>query len=97
DADGVTTPHPRELPVLQHLQELGLQRGVELADLVEEDRAAVGHLEAAGLALVGAGEGAPLVAEQLGLEQLARRRRAVELDEGRPSARGMRVDRSGNY
>jgi glutamyl-tRNA reductase len=40
-----------------------------LADLVEEQRAAVGGLEEADLLAIGAGERAALVAEQLALEQ----------------------------
>jgi hypothetical protein len=48
---------------------------VHLADLVEEERAAVGLLEAADAAAVGAGEGALLVAEELGLEERLRDRR----------------------
>ena len=44
-------------------------RGRQLADLVEEDRPAVGELEAPLAPLQGPGEGAPLVAEQLGLDQ----------------------------
>ena len=36
-----------DLALLEHAQQLGLQRDVELADLVEEDGAAVGLLEAA--------------------------------------------------
>ena len=41
----------------------------QVADLVEEQRAAVGQLEAPAALAVGAGEGAALVAEQLRLEQ----------------------------
>src|SRR5262249_61392787 len=81
DRDVVAAAHARELAVLEHVQQLGLERRVELADLVEEDRAAVGRLEASRLALVRAGEGAPLVTEELALEQLARHRGAVDLDE----------------
>ena len=88
--------HPRELAVLQHVEQLGLQGRVELADLVQEDGSAVGELEAAGLALVGAGEGASLVAEQLALQQLMRHRRAVHLDEGGPAARRVHVDAPGH-
>ena len=55
--------------------------GLTLADLVEEQRAALGQLEAAPLARLRAGEGALLVAEQLGLDQRLRQRRAVDLDE----------------
>ena len=63
-----------------------------LADLVEEDRAAVGQLEAPELAAVGAGERALLVAEQLRLRQRLRQRRAVELDERPVPARRDVVD-----
>ena len=36
-----------ELPLLQHAQQLDLHGRGEVADLVQEERAAVGHLEAA--------------------------------------------------
>src|SRR5512138_1354226 len=55
---------------------------MHLADLVEEDRAAVRVLELAELALLRARERALLEAEQLALEQLRRQRRAIHLDEG---------------
>ena len=61
----------RELEVLQHVEELGLQRKGQLSDLVEVDRSFVRVFELAGLAPMRAREGAPLVAEKLGLEQLA--------------------------
>jgi HlyD family secretion protein len=50
-------------------------------DLVEEERAAVGGLEQAGARGLGVGEGAALVAEQLGLDQVLGQRGAVHLDE----------------
>ena len=53
----------------------------DLADLVEEQRAAVGLLEAALAARDGAGERALLVPEQLALEQALGERRAVEAHE----------------
>ena len=55
---------------------------MHLADLVQEDRSVVRVLELAELALLGAGEGALLEAEELALEQLRRQRRAVDLHEG---------------
>ena len=67
--------------LLQHAQELGLRRRRELADLVQEDRAAVGELELPEPARRGAREGALLVAEELALEQRVRNRRAVDRDE----------------
>ena len=63
------------------MQELGLKLGRQLADLVQVDRAVVGVLESAELPLRGAGERPLLVAEELGLEQPGRNRRAVDPDE----------------
>src|ERR1019366_4846923 len=56
---------PVELPLLQHAQQLGLQFDRQVADFVEEDCAAAGHLEFAGAPLSRTGEGAAFVAEQL--------------------------------
>ena len=77
-----------DLAFLQRAQQLGLDRRRHLADLVEEDRAVAGHLEEAGLVADRTGERAPHVAEQLGLEQRLRERRAVDADEG-AAARGL--------
>ena len=65
-------PH---LAALEHAQQLGLQRGRRVADLVEQQRAAVRLLEEPRSRLHRAGEGAALVAEELGLEQPRRRAR----------------------
>ena len=56
-------------PLLQHAQQLDLELERHVADLVEEDGAAVGQLELAEPPVLGVGEGALLVAEQLGLEE----------------------------
>ena len=77
-------------PLLQHAQQLGLRRQRHLGDLVEQQRAAVGRLEAAVAALDRAGERAALVAEQLRLEQRLRERRAVDGDERLARARVLR-------
>ena len=68
----VPPAEPLDLALLQHAQQLHLDVGRDLADLVEEQRAAVGLREAAVVALDRAGEGALLVAEQLGLEDASR-------------------------
>ena len=70
-------PEPPDLPRFEHAEQLGLQLERELADLVEEHRPAAGLLEHADPPRHGAGEGALLVAEQLGLEQVGRQRAAV--------------------
>ena len=77
-------------PLLQHAQQLGLGRQRDLGDLVEQQRAAVGRLEAAVAALDRAGERAALVAEQLGLEQRLGERGAVDRDERLARARELR-------
>ena len=51
-------------------QELGLERQRQLADLVEEQRPAVGLAEQARLRVVRAREGAPHVTEELALHEL---------------------------
>ena len=47
DALGALRPERLELALLQHAQQLRLQRGAERRDLVEQDRAAVGEGEPA--------------------------------------------------
>ena len=86
-------PERLELALLQHAQQLRLQRGDHGADLVEEDRAAVGQRELALLVGDRAGERAPHVAEQLGLEQRLGDRRAVHLDQRPRPLRAPIVDR----
>src|SRR5262249_59817757 len=56
------------LAVLQPAQQLRLQVGTDLGDLVEEQGTAAGPLEAAGTSRGGAGERALLVSEDLALE-----------------------------
>src|SRR5262249_58444172 len=77
--------------LLQHAEQLGLGVSGQVADLVEEDGAAVGQLEAAHAAADGPGEGALFVAEQLALDQSGRQGGTVDRDEGflLPPAAGM--------
>ena len=74
-------PDPADLPLLQRAQQLDLHGRRGLPHLVEEERAAVGGLEEALLALPGVGEGALHVPEQLALEQGVGQRPAVDADE----------------
>ena len=59
DLDLAAAAHARELAVLQHAQQLRLHRRRHVADLVEEERAAVRLLEAAAAAATAAPEKAP--------------------------------------
>ena len=76
DLDRLGAAEALELALLQHAQQLHLRLQVDVADFVEEQRAALGQLEAALAPLVRVGEGALLVAEQLGLDQACRAARA---------------------
>src|SRR5690606_35621472 len=60
DAEGLDAADALELRLLDRAQQLDLDLLRDLADLVEEEGAAVGELEAAGAAADGAGEGAAL-------------------------------------
>ena len=84
---------PLELSLLQDSKQLDLGREVDVADLVEQQRPAVGELEAALLALVGAGKRALFVAEELRLDQRFWQRAATDLDERLPRPERVVVDR----
>ena len=84
-----------ELAVLDEAQELGLDAQLHLADLVEEDGAAVGLREAARPRARRAGERPLGVAEQLGLDQVRGDGRAVHRHERLVLARRAGVQRAG--
>ena len=67
---------------LQRAQQLDLHVEPQLADLVEEQRAAIGFLEFAQMLVGGAGEGALLVAEQDAFDQVLGDGAAIDGDEG---------------
>src|SRR5207237_3737936 len=72
---------PPELAGFEEAQELRLRLGAELAGLIEEERPFGRALDEALLPREGAGERAPLVAEELALEEVAAERGAVDGDE----------------
>ena len=88
---------PLILAFLQKAQQLRLRRQAHLADLVEEQHATRRHLDLSGFRLLRAGERAALVAEQLGLEQLFRERRAVDRDERTVAPRRCPMNQSGDH
>ncbi len=69
DRDRLAAADPLDHALLEEAQQLDLQRQRNVADLVEEQGAALRHLDLADVRLDRAGEGAALVAEQLGLQQ----------------------------
>ena len=82
------------LAVGEHAQQAHLQVRRHVADLVQEQRAAFGLLEAAAARALRAGEGAALVAEELGLEQVLRDGRRVDRDERPRRARAVPMQRA---
>ena len=84
--DANVDPHRRrtaesvDLTLLHRTQQLGLQPDVHLANLVEQERAAVRSFELAQTASHGPAESALLVAEQLAFQQVLGDRGAVQGD-----------------
>ena len=87
---------PPHLALLQHPQQHALGDQRQVADLVEEDGAAVRGLEDARAVAVGAGEGAAGVAEEVGEQQGLRQRGAVDRHERRRGARARAMDPAGD-
>jgi hypothetical protein len=81
DVDRLVATDALEHAVLQHAQQSYLRRRRELADLVEEQRAAVGPFEPTLALAHRAREAAALVAEQLRVDELGGDRPAVDADE----------------
>jgi hypothetical protein len=96
DVEGRGAADAPDLALLEHAQQLRLGAQREIADLVEEQRAAVRQLERAGRAADRVGEGAFLVAEKLALDERLRQRRAVHGDERTPGAATVLVDGLGD-
>ena len=98
DVDLGLTAQAPDAAVLQHPQQLDLQRRRQLGHLVQEQRAAVGLLEVTAPSAVGTGVGAALVAEELGLDQRVGDGTAVDRDEGCIAARvGQRMQVPGQH
>ena len=92
-APGPPVADAADLALLQHAQQLRLERQRQLADLVEQQRAAVRLLEQARPVSRGARERPLHVAEQLGLEQRVGDRGAVHRDERLRPSRARPMDR----
>src|SRR4029079_13581110 len=83
-----------ELSFLEHPQECDLSLGCQFAHFIEEDRAAIRQLEAAQPPLECTRKGAFLMTKELGGNQIARDRGAVDGDERSRGAPGSPVDRA---
>jgi hypothetical protein len=85
-----------DFPFLQDAEQLGLRAWRELADFVQEERAAVGFLEESRALGRGTGECAADVTEQLGLEEIFGQRRAVDGAEPARPPGAVDVNRAGD-
>src|SRR5260370_5238772 len=77
-AEGLRLADPANLAGFQEAQQFDLDVLVQLADLVEEQGAAVGNLEETLVIAVGAGERALAMAEQLALDEVFGKGAAVD-------------------
>src|SRR5690606_24117787 len=96
DGDGAVAADAGDPALLERAEHLRLRVEAHVPDLVEEERPAVGLLELPDPLLRGAGEAPLLVAEQLGLDELARDGGAVDLDDGAGAAGALVVDPAGD-
>ena len=83
-----------DCPLLQDPQKLGLQGEWQFADLVEQERPAIGLNEEAGAGRAGVGEGAAHVPEQLTFQQRLGYGGTVDGDEGASAAPAAFVERA---
>jgi hypothetical protein len=89
-------PDALDLAFLQRAQQLRLEVQRQLPDLVQEQRPAVGQLEAADLPRHRPGEGALLVSEEIALDEGRGDGRAVHLHQHRLLAAAARMEGAGD-
>src|SRR5579863_7257473 len=80
DSDLAMPSETVERLTIEHAQKLDLSLQLQLADLVEKQRAPVGEFKQARLGRVGAAEGPFFISEQLALHQVFGKRCAVDVD-----------------
>ena len=95
-ADRVVAAHPLEGALLEDAEELRLEVERHVAHLVQVKGAAVGQLQLPELPLLGVGERASLVAEELALEKVGGNGGAGDRDEGPPGAAAVVMDGPGH-
>jgi hypothetical protein len=78
--DRAVATHALEVAFLQYAEQFGLHGGGDLADFVQQDRAAVGKFEPAFTFAGRTGEGPFLVTKEFALNEVLRYGRAIDLD-----------------
>jgi hypothetical protein len=92
DSFGLRTPEPLKLPFLQRAQQFRLELDRDIADLIQEQGAAVRQFEPARLGSESAGEGATLVPKEFAFQQAAWNSGTVELHHGSLAAAAQLMD-----
>ena len=92
DVDRLPAAHPLEPAVLKNPQQANLRRQRQFADFVQEQGAAVGTLEPSRARFRGAGKRAPLMPEQLRVDQFRGNRSAIDSQERPAGSRRMGVN-----
>src|SRR5262245_51189447 len=92
NADRLFAADSLELALLQHAQQFGLRRFVQIANLVQENAAAVGEFKLSSARRSGAGESAFLVTEEFTLQKLGGNRGAVDLYKRTAGKRTLSMD-----
>ena len=95
DTKVLAAADPGEGFLLDDAQESGLDGGRDIADLIQEERAAVGALDVAGSCEECTGKGSLFMAEELGLQKWLGQCGAMQGDEGPRAAGGIRMDHLG--
>ncbi len=94
--DGNRLAHRHHLLLLQHAQQLGLEAEGDIADFIEEDRAAVGRADDAQHALLGPRKGPANVAEELALEERFADARTIDGYKGAVATQTLVAEAPGN-
>jgi hypothetical protein len=96
DGDLLARAHRYDFAFLNHSKQFDLQGQWQIADFIQEQRPAMGGLKPSGLSGHGAGESAPLMAEQLTFHERLADRRTIDRDERAVTSTAPYMDLAGN-
>ena len=96
DRNWLVTPNPLQFSFLENAQQSKLRLGRKFADLVKENRPAIGGLEPSRASLKCPGKGTFFMAEKLGGDERRRNGRAIDANECFRRALGPLMNGTGN-
>src|SRR5207247_510978 len=92
--DGAISSHPLQLAFLEDAKQFGLDGGGNLADFIQENRAAMRQFKAPLAFVQRSSESSFLVAKKLALDEVLRNGSAVDFDKGGVGPRALPVKRA---